>query len=258
MLKRLSDETGAKGKAVDLMPLIVGHMVPFFIEHNAEAEAIDLLSGWVPRLAARHSLVALPAPLPATGRAPPGGSEAQPAARARRGGRRGRVTDETLRAAPARGLASPPPRHPRLPRLASLPLPPPHPPPPPPLPPTPPPHARRSAAPLSFGPARAARRQDQLRAHRNVPEPGVPVRARARGRAELGVAVSRCARSAGTRNVRLAVRAPARRSSRSPRAPRPRPRPLPSRGARAPPLPLPPLPPSTPHPLVTRLTRLVT
>ena len=42
--ERLSDETGAKGKAAELMPLIIDHMVPFFIEHNAEAEAIDLLS----------------------------------------------------------------------------------------------------------------------------------------------------------------------------------------------------------------------
>ena len=33
-----------KDKAAELMPLIIEHMVPFFIEHNAEAEAIDLLS----------------------------------------------------------------------------------------------------------------------------------------------------------------------------------------------------------------------
>ena len=65
--ERLSDETGAKGKATDLMPLIVDHMVPFFIEHNAEAEAIDLLSE-VGAIDSQRgmSLVALAAPLPAT------------------------------------------------------------------------------------------------------------------------------------------------------------------------------------------------
>jgi len=42
--ERLEDKAGAKKPAADLMPLILEHMVPFFIEHNAEAEAIDLLS----------------------------------------------------------------------------------------------------------------------------------------------------------------------------------------------------------------------
>ena len=46
--ERLADakkpDSEMKGKAEDLLPLILDHMVPFFIEHNAESEAIDLLS----------------------------------------------------------------------------------------------------------------------------------------------------------------------------------------------------------------------
>eukprot|EP00320_Phaeocystis_rex_P019011 CAMPEP_0119057336 /NCGR_PEP_ID=MMETSP1178-20130426/1809_1 /TAXON_ID=33656 /ORGANISM="unid sp, Strain CCMP2000" /LENGTH=627 /DNA_ID=CAMNT_0007038153 /DNA_START=52 /DNA_END=1932 /DNA_ORIENTATION=+ len=42
--ERLAATAGEKGEASELMPLIIDHMVPFFIEHNAEAEAIDLLS----------------------------------------------------------------------------------------------------------------------------------------------------------------------------------------------------------------------
>ena len=45
--ERLADakkpESAIKGKAEDLLPMILEHMVPFFIEHNAESEAIDLL-----------------------------------------------------------------------------------------------------------------------------------------------------------------------------------------------------------------------
>ena len=46
--QRLADakkpDVEKKGTAEDLLPLILEHMVPFFVQHNAEAEAIDLLS----------------------------------------------------------------------------------------------------------------------------------------------------------------------------------------------------------------------
>ena len=75
--ERLSDETGAKGKAAELMPLIIDHMVPFFIEHNAEAEAIDLLSEVGMIDSQRSMSLASPAPplLQQPPVAPPGGSK---------------------------------------------------------------------------------------------------------------------------------------------------------------------------------------
>lgn len=244
--ERLSDETGAKGKAADLMPLIVDHMVPFFIEHNAEAEAIDLLSE-VGTIDSQRgmSLVALAAPLPATAARAPAWwlpRRSLPLVRAAEGGRghvtlwRGRRQRE--------GWPRPPPSPPSPPS----PRPPPSPPSPPPNP-----HARRSAAPLSFGQARAARRQDQLRAHRHVPEPGGPVRARARGRAG---ARRRRRRAAQDRQARGGDAAGGARCGLTllsqplrPLAPRPPPPPrcppLPPRGSRS------PSPPPF-HPLILR------
>ena len=75
--ERLSDETGAKGKAAELMPLIIDHMVPFFIEHNAEAEAIDLLSEVGMIDSQRSMSLVSPAPplLQQPPVAPPGGSK---------------------------------------------------------------------------------------------------------------------------------------------------------------------------------------
>lgn len=141
--ERLSDETGAKGKAADLMPLIVDHMVPFFIEHNAEAEAIDLLSevGTIDSQRSMcMSLVSLAPPLlrqPPV--APPGGSKG--AARRSCAPQRAAAAAWQCGLAVWRGLARPrgPPQtrgQPCVcpPRLARLPHSPPLlPPPPPPL-----------------------------------------------------------------------------------------------------------------------------